>query len=66
MTNAMAVLVCDTAAKAVEAAQFLTLNGYVPAQITTEQVAVFNYDAATYDGGTSEGLANKFVVIGRK
>ena len=65
MSN-LTVLACDTAAKAAQAQQFLIDSGFAPASITSEQVAVFSYDAAKYDGGTAEILANKFIVIGRK
>jgi hypothetical protein len=63
MTSKMAVLVCDTVEKAAEAQGFLRGRGY--SDITTSQVATFNYDAATYDGGTSDTADNKFVVIGK-
>jgi hypothetical protein len=63
MTSKMAVLVCDTAVKAAEAVGFLMGHGY--STVTTSQVETFNYDAATYDGGTSDTAANKFVVIGQ-
>ena len=66
MTTEMSVYVCDNAAKAVQAQQFLVNGGYAAADITTEQVQNFNYDASTYDGGTSDNLSGKFVVIGRK
>ena len=66
MTTAMTVLVCDTAQKAAQARQFLIQNGYADANITDEQVVAFTYDAKSYDGGGSDGSANKVVVIGRK
>jgi len=62
----LTVLACDTAAKAAEAQQFLIRSGFAQTSITSEQATVFSYDAATYDGGTAEILANKFIVIGRK
>jgi hypothetical protein len=60
----LTVLVCDTPAQAAQAKQFLTRDGF--SNITQEPAAVFSYDAQTYDGGSSEVLANKIIVIGRK
>ncbi len=34
--------------------------------MTIEAISSFAYDAATYDGGASEVLDDKWVVIGRK
>jgi hypothetical protein len=67
MTAEMSVCVCGTAAEVVAAKQFLLQSGYAATGITDEAVAVFNYDAETFGGGgNSDGLATKFVVIGRK
>ena len=66
MTNEMSIYVCDTTAQAATATQFLIKAGYPVSGITDEPVAVFIYDAETYDGGKSDDLAKKFVVIGRK
>jgi hypothetical protein len=66
MSDEMSVYVCDTAVLAETAKQFLIAGGYSAAGISVEPVTVFNYDAATYSSGKSDGLANKFAVIGRK
>lgn len=66
MTAEMSIYVCDTAAQVVTANQFLISSGYPASGITDEKVGIFNYDATTYDGGKSDGLSTKFVVIGRK
>jgi len=65
MTGKISVYVCDTAVLAETAKQFLITRGYLDAGISVEQVAIFNYDAATYSSGQADGSANKFVVIGR-
>jgi hypothetical protein len=36
------------------------------APIKSERVDVLNYDAATYDGGATDDLADKWVVTARK
>jgi len=64
MANEIQVLVCDDAAKAQQAKAFLQAQGFTT--VAVEQAATFVYDAATYDGGTNDNLANKWVVIGKK
>lgn len=66
MLQEIAVYICDSAARAAQARAFLLANGYVAANLTIQQTTNFSYDATTYDGGSAEILANKFVVIGRK
>jgi len=66
MTDEMSVYVCDTAVQAETAKQYLIGSGYSAAGISVEPVTVFNYDAVTYSSGKSDGLADKFAVIGRK
>jgi hypothetical protein len=65
MTTSMTVFVCDDAAKAATAQQFLISSGYPAGAVTMEAVTNFTYDATTYDGGKNDSLLNKIVVIGR-
>lgn len=66
MPAEMSVYICDAADQVATARQFMRSRGYSESGITDEQASVFIYDAKTYDGGKSDDLAGKFVVIGRK
>ena len=64
--NNIAILVCDTAAKAAQAQAFLEdpTRGYVATiETVTNSIA---YDAMTYDGGAVDAPTGKWLVIGRK
>lgn len=62
----MMIFACDSEAKAKDAKSFLVLSGFKASKVTVEAISSFAYDATTYDGGASEVLDDKWVVIGRK
>jgi hypothetical protein len=66
MAKQLAVLVCDTEAKANDAKKFLKDIGFAEADITGELFDNFSYDAKKFDGGTVDLRMNKFIVTGRK
>ena len=66
MAAEMSVYICNSANQVATARQYLINRGYPEDGISSEAVAVFIYDAVTYDGGKADNLGTKIVVIGRK
>lgn len=60
------IYACDDASKAATARNLLIEEGFAPASISVEQTDVLIYNAQLFDGGTTESLYGKYVVIGRK
>lgn len=67
MSKEISIYICETDAKAEQAAAFLRASGYSDANIKKEKADNLIYDAATYDSdGGSYLPTNKYIVTGRK
>jgi len=66
MPTEISIYACDDSTKAAAAKLVLVGLGFPAANITVEQTNVLIYDAQMYDGGKTDTVYGKFVVIGRK